>query len=159
MAINIQELETRRFFERPADIVVSELSARVYEKDGDQVQISDGQAKIIQVDTPEGAKNYRITSAEAYFAREATRIWKGRRSAEINALAPGEAITYRSRSGELTFIKTVGADNILLRGLEDTESGQRLNNPTEVSQALGLTHRQEGRLSLVEQDRFRFVRI
>ncbi len=158
MAKITPEIRTARFFGRPADLVVSEFAAGVYEKDGDKVTITAGKAKILQIDTAEGLKDYRVELAEAYLEQNATRIWKGKRAAEIHSLNPGETITYRSRSGELTFIKTTEADNILIRGLTELGTERAIITPSEVTKTLGLTHGATGRLTFVEKDRFRFIR-
>ncbi|OGE64621.1 hypothetical protein A3I48_00250 [Candidatus Daviesbacteria bacterium RIFCSPLOWO2_02_FULL_36_7] len=155
---NTVEIKTRTFFSRPADIVVSELAANIYGKDEGKVTFVSGQAKIIKVETPEGVKNYRIAVAESYLEQEASPIWKGKRAEQIRGLAAGETITYRSRSGELTFIKTTGADNILIRGLKEVETGQDIINASEVTRTLGLNPGATGRLTLVDNDHLRFVR-
>lgn len=155
---NTVEIKTRTFFGRPADIVVPELAANVYGKDGGKVTLTPGQAKIIEVETPEGARNYRVEVAEAYFEQEATPIWKGKRAEQIRGLAGGETITYRSRSGELTFVKTRGADNILIRELVEVETNERVPNASKVTKTLGLNPGATGRLTLVDSNHLRFTR-
>lgn len=157
--LSTPEMRTQIFFDRPAGLVVGELAEHVYEKDEGKVMVSDGQAKTLQIATPEGDRSYKITLAQDYPETEAIRVWKGKRAEQIRSLAPGETITYRSRAGELTFVKTRGADNILLRGLEDLTSGKKIQSPTEVTRTLGLSHGDGGRLTVAGEDQLRFEKI
>lgn len=153
------EMRTHVFFDRPADLVVGDFTEGVYEKHDGKVTVTKGQAKILEAGGPEGDRAYRITLAEAYQETEAIRVWKGRRAEQIRALAPGETVTYRSRAGELTFVKTRGADNILIRGLEDVGTGKKIQTPTEVSRTLGLSHGDEGRFTFTAEGRLRLERL
>lgn len=149
---------TRSFFDRQVDEVAVNLGDRVYRKVNGVVVLSEGRGKILVVPTPEGDQEYQITCVEAYDFENAAPIWKGKRAAEIRDLFGGDTITYRTRSGTLTFAKVQEANNILIRGMENLSTGEKLQNATQVSNALGVTPGDIGRLAVVDQDRFRFVR-
>lgn len=150
---------TMIFFDRSVDKVVSEFADEVYRKIEGKVVISEGKGKKLSVFTESGERNYKIVQAEPYSEQEPTLVWKGKRSHQIRSLGAGETITYASRSGKLTFVKTRGADNILIRKLKDLETGQVIENPTQVTNVLGLSHGDEGRLEFVGQDSFVFKRL
>ena len=140
------ELFTEFFFNRPAEIVVADLAAQVYGIENDHTVIQEGNPKLLQLALDVGIKTYRIMTAQAYQQVNTAKIWKGKRAEQINKLPSGGVVTYKSRASELTFIKTSGADNILLRQLEDIETGEVIPNATGVSQALHVTHGDTGRL-------------
>lgn len=147
------------FFSRSVGTVATEFAAGIYDRKNKSVTATGNPGKIMQVSTPEGDKQFRVTVVEPYLENDATLIWKGKRAEEIRDLASGETITYRSRSGELTFIKTTEADNILIRRLEEVGTGLKIATASEVTKILGLTQREIGRLTLIEGDQFRFVKV
>lgn len=147
------------FFSRPVGTVATEFATGIYDRKNKSVTATGNPGKILQVSTPEGDKQFRVTVVEPYLENDATLIWKGKRAEEIRDLASGETITYRSRSGELTFIKTTEADNILIRRLEEVGTGLKIATASEVTKILGLTQREIGRLTLIEGDQFRFVKV
>lgn len=147
------------FFNRSVGTVATEFAAGIYDHKTKSVTTTGNPGKIMQISTPEGNKQFRVTVVEPYLEDDATPIWKGKRANEIRALAAGETITYRSRSGELTFIKTIEADNILIRGLKEIETGREIATASEVTRALGLIQREIGRFTLVEDNKFRFIKV
>lgn len=154
----VGQRETEAFFGRPVETVAKEFAAGLYNHKTKLVTPTGNPGKTIVVSTPEGDKEYRVTAVEPYLEVNATLIWQGKRAEEIRNLSAGETITYNSRSGQLTFIKTEGADNIWIYGLEEAGTRKATTNPSEVTKTLGLVSRDIGRLTLVEGDRFRFVR-
>lgn len=151
-------VEQDNFFNRSVGAVATEFAAGIYDRATKSVTATGNSGKIMQVSTPAGDKEFRVTVVEPYLEGDATPIWKGKRADEIRALAAGETITYRSRSGELTFIKTTEADNILIRGLEEIGTGLKIITASEATRVLDLTQREIGRFTLVEGDQFRFVK-
>lgn len=156
----IEQRETEAFFGRPVQIVAREFAVGLYDHKTKLVTPTGNPGKTVVVSTPEGDKEYRVTIVEPYLEVNATLIWQGKRAQEIRDLSAGETITYNSRSGKLTFIKTTGADNIWICGLEEVGTGEAKakTTPSEVTKTLGLVSRDIGRLTLIEGDRFRFVR-
>lgn len=152
-------VEQDNFFNRPVGTVATEFAAGIYDRKTKSVTATGNPGKIMQVATAEGDKQFKVTSVEPYLEADASPIWQGKRADEIRALTGGETITYNSRSGKLTFIKTMGADNILIRGLEEVGTGLKINTASEVTKALDLSQREVGRLTLVEDDQFRFARV
>lgn len=152
-------VEQVNFFNRPVETVASKFSVGIYDHETKKVVATRNPGKIVVVTTPEGDKQYRVTVVEPYLEQEASPIWKGKRADEIRNLADGESITYNSRSGKLTFIKTTGADNILIRGLEEIGTGFKMTTASEVTKTLGLGPREIGRFTLIEGDKFRFVKV
>lgn len=132
------EERTQAFFRRPTQTVVADLAERVYERNVKEEYWQEGSAKLIQINTPDGLRTFRITAAEACPEASATAIWRGKRANEIRELPTAATVTYQSRAGEMTFIKTQGADNIALRALEDMQTGERFKNAKQVTRALGL---------------------
>lgn len=149
------EARTQAFFNKPADEVVKELAEKVRETDEDNINYSVGTPKFLQV----GTKKYKIKEAEAYLEKEAGKIWQNKRIEAIKALASGEMIAFQYRTSVLPFIKARSGDNILIRSLEDTDTGEIIGNPTEVSKILKLTHNDEGRLTFVDPDTLRFEKL
>lgn len=152
-------IEQVNFFNRPVETVADEFSVGIYNHKTKKVVATGNPGRIVVVTTPEGDKQYRVTVVEPYLEQEASPIWKGKRADEIRNLADGELISYNSRSGELTFIKTTGADNILIRGLEEIGTGLKITTASEVTRKLGLSQREIGRLTLVEGNQFRFAKV
>lgn len=156
------EERTRVFFDRSSDAVVDELSSRIYSaREGERPEIvkGKGKGKELTVFTSEGEKIYKITLAQAYLETDAIRVWKGKRMQQIKLLAPGEVVGYNSRAGKLTFIKTRGAENIQIRELTEIGTDKKTKNSTEVTEMLGLSHGEEGRLTFVDENRLRFEKI
>lgn len=152
------EERTTAFFDRPSIDVAQELSERVYLFGLRKGQFPKGDAKTILISTPEGEKRYKITVTEPYAEEGVNRVWKGTRLQKIRSLQPGEVIAFQYRAAILSFIKTVGGGNILIREIEDEESQEKTKSPTQVSQKLGLAHGQEGRLVYQENDVLEFRR-
>jgi hypothetical protein len=154
-----EELKTLMFFDRPSDAVAPDLSERVMEKDDNkQITYSDGKAKIIRIKTQEGEKRFKVKLVEPYLEVEAMQVWKSKRLERIRSLQPGEIVCFNFRGAVLSFIKTRGGDNILLRVLEDLDTGDVISTPTAVSALLGLTHDAEAKLTYVDEESFVFGR-
>ena len=90
------ELFTEFFFNRPAEIVVADLAAQVYGIENDHTVIQAGNPKLLQLALDEELKTYRIMTAQAYQQINATKIWRGKRSEQIDKHPPGGVVTYRS---------------------------------------------------------------
>lgn len=146
------EARTQAFFSRPSDEVAKELAEKVRETDGDNVTYLEGTPKFLQI----GTKKYKIKEAEAYLEKEAGRVWQNKRIEAIKALAYGEIIAFQYRSSILSFIKAQGGDNILVRTLEDSATGEIIGSPIAVSKILGLTHNGEGRLTFIDESTIKF---
>ena len=102
---------------------------------------------------------YRGVLAEAYGEEDATRVWQRGRLERLRSLPPGGVVAFAFRASTLSFIKTKGGENILIREVEDVETGGRLKTPSEVSKLLGLSHGDEGRLVNVGRGVFKFQRL
>lgn len=150
---------TNSFFKRPADAVARDIAKRVYDPEKKKSEFVEGNPKVVIVDTPLGETRYRITLAEPYLEQEAGKVWQTARLEKIKALASGEVIAFTFRSSSLSFIKTVGGDNVLLRELENMETGEKTKSPTEVTKILGLSHDQEGRLTNLGRGVLKYERL
>src|SRR3990167_6822874 len=138
--------KTDRFFSRQAEIVVREFADMVYEPDKPRGQYERGKSKVLIIGSQRKEKSYRVVLAEAYGEEDATRVWQRGRLERLRSLPPGGVVAFAFRASTLSFIKTKGGENILIRELEDVETGEKLKSPTEVTRILGLTHGEEGRL-------------
>lgn len=115
--------------------------------------------KIIGMIIQVGDQKFRILSVKVFLEKEAHSVWKGKRAEKIRNLAAGEIIAFNSRGSVLTFIKTQSADNLLLQSLENVEIGERILTPKAVSALLGMSHEQEARLTLMQDNTFRFEKL
>lgn len=152
------EFKNDKFFRRSVEVVAQELSERIYDRSIHLAVKTNNPGKIIRISTPEGDRDFKIAVAEPFLELDATPIWKGKRAEKLRQLNPGETITFRSRSGVLTFIKTEGADNIFLHTLENLATKQKIG-ASRISGLLGLSSGDTGRLSFIENDQFEFIRL
>jgi hypothetical protein len=151
------ELKTKVFFDRPAGTVAGELADRVFQKDVPETVTGNG--KIIEIETNDGVQKWRVTVAESYSGDTPGKVWSGKRSNQIGNMESGGIITYSYRGrATLSFIKTKGIDNILIRGMINTKTEQVAATPTQVSQVLGLSVQQEGRVTFSPNGNLRFTR-
>lgn len=150
--------QTVAFFDRPVRDVVGELTERVYIVDTPRKSMPIGTPKVITLSTSEGEKNYRVTLAEPYGEEDASPVWSGKRLAQIKSLKAGGVVAFKSRVGTLSFIKARGGENIQIRELEDIATGKKTRSSTEVTRILGLSHGQEGKLSISGEGHLRFER-
>ncbi len=153
------EAKTLAFFNRPAQEVALELAQRAYTADQKEKQAKNGQPKEVQIPTEEGDRSYKVLLAQAYAENDAMQTWKGKRLQQIRTLTPGQIITFRSRVGILSFIKTTAGENILIRAVENTETGEKFETATKVSNLLGLSHGEIGRLRFTNGSKLRFERL
>ena len=151
--------KTDRFFSRQAEIVVREFADMVYEPDKPRGQYERGKSKVLIIGSQRKEKSYRVVLAEAYGEEDATRVWQRGRLERLRSLPPGGVVAFAFRASTLSFIKTKGGENILIREVEDVETGGRLKTPSEVSKLLGLSHGDEGRLVNVGRGVFKFQRL
>ncbi|QQG44655.1 MAG: hypothetical protein HYW86_01955 [Candidatus Roizmanbacteria bacterium] len=153
------EARTHAFFDRSAADVAEDMAERVYERIEDKVTYREGRAKILQVSTTEGQKQYVIAVAEPYSAANPNRVWKGKRLDEIKASKPGDIEVYGYRAGILPFGTAKGGDNVLIRELRDLETNEQIKSPTAVARVLGLVHGDRGKLTFSGENQLRFERI
>ena len=153
------EAQTHALFSGPSTEVVNRIAAHVYELTEHGVVYSEGSPKVMIVPTPEGDKRLQIEVAEAYLEIEASKLWRGRRRSIIRGLEPGEMVSFNSRSGVLSFVKTQDGDNIMLRSLVDIDSGDRYVTPTAVSELLGMEHDHQARLMLTPTGELQFTKV
>lgn len=152
------EEKTISFFDRPANEVVRDLSERIFIKGVPKRDLPQGTPMAITVMTEEGIEKFKITLAEPYAGNDANRIWKKSRSEVLKDLEPGTVVVFSYRDGILPFISTQGADNILIRELQNTGTGDRVVNPTNVAKVLGLSHGDSGKLNFTSGDELKFTR-
>lgn len=150
------ETETQLFFDRRSKLVVPELAAEIYQPGVKRSEFEKGTPKTLLVPTLQGEKEFLITLAQAYSEEEATKLWGGERLNQLRALNPADVIAYYYRAATLPFVKTKDGDNILLRELLNLETRGTIPNPTAITRLLGLSHGMVGRLTLVDEDSFRF---
>lgn len=155
MSIEQIDHETLAFFNRPAADVVADIAERVYIVDTPKALFPEGRAKTLVIGGEHGGERFKITLAEPYSEDDASQVWQGSRLERIKGLQPGGIVAFTFRSGTLSFIKTTNGDNVLLHGLVDLTSGDQLVKPTQVSKKLGLSHGEEGQLT-VRQDEIIF---
>ncbi len=151
--------KTLIFFDRPSNNVALELAQKTYSSAQKPGEAEDGTPKEIQITVGEEEAVFKVVLAQSYLESDANRIWKTRRLQQLKELLPGDIQTFRSRAGLLSFIKTTGGDNILLRRLEDVLTGEQINSATEISKLLGLSHNERGRLRFIDDNRLRFEKV
>lgn len=153
------EDQTSAFFDRPASEVVRELSETVYIYGKNKRDFPTGQAKTILLETPTGEKSFKITLAELYTEEDLEALLLMERLQKLRSMQRGGIIAFPYRVGTLSFIKTRGGENILIRELEDIQTGKKTKNPTEVTRILGLASRQEGKLTYLGGDKLKFEKV
>lgn len=130
------------FFGRAVNIVAAQLSKQIMINQGGEINYVSGEAKTLLV----GGKTYKISLVEPCYTEKANRAWKNKIPA-ITAMEPGTVFCYKHRLGILTYIKAGGrADNILIRELEDVQTGKKTKNPSEATRIFGLEHEKQGQL-------------
>lgn len=144
--------QEQEFFTRRVDLTATRLSEKVLLSKDSTPATVEGQAKMLVVNN----KVYKITLVEPYFTENANPAWE-KKIETIAAMDPGTVFCYHHRVGVLTFIKAgTQADNILIRALQELETGKKTKNSTEVTRILGLKSGETGKLSFTEQKTLKF---
>ncbi len=147
MSFEAQREETRRFFDRPGQLVVASLSSR-WAIHPDRKSLNPGEGQIVGLQTQGSVKYYRVEEAVLYTHQYTQSRWGHSRSPEIAALEPGEGIGYDSRGHILTFLKTQESENIQLTTLREVDrrgdplpGDEMLLSSSKIAPAIGLRHK------------------
>ena len=149
------------FFDRPGIEVAADLAAHWYThiptKEKIKPEIHDGQAKILAIETSTGVQGFSIAEVVLYTQEETVARWKDSRATEIDHLDPGEIICYGFRGIVNTFIKSRGAENLMISSLRQVDhmGDPLLENDAEFSSSkvapmAGLKHKSQGLLTPFE---------
>lgn len=154
-SLNGQEA-IRTFFDRSASDVAAEISTSWVNHEN-RAEVNQGQGKILALVTPAGTSRFfRINHVIVYSNEYTYRRWPKARGPEIDSMQSGDLISYVSRAGILTFIKTRRAENIQFSQLEEVDRfGDPIrNNDSElaasgVAKVVGLGHKDRSHLELL----------
>lgn len=149
----IQREEIISIFNRPGEVVCSEFS-RTWSRHQNRQEVFEGQAAVLGVQTPLGVGYYKVEGVILYDDEYTRGRWPRSRGPEIAALNPGDVIGYSFHRSILTFVKTQGAENIMLSLIQEIN---RFGDPTPGEDALvsagkigwliGLGHREHAYLA------------
>ncbi len=152
------EERTNAFFGRRASEVVTDFANKIVRKG--KTESSPNKGKIIEIERDGKVSFWTVEVAEDYSGDSPGKPWAGKRHSEIFNMQTAEVVAYPSRGKgtTLSFVKTVDADNIQLHRLRNIETGEIAINSTHVSQVMGLSPYQRGKLVLTQTGNFRFVK-
>lgn len=156
MTTEQQRTEIRRFFDRPGQEVASELSSYWFNHSYPS-EPHRGQAKVLGLQSEAGIRFFTIDEMRLFEDSYTRDRWPKSRSLAIASLDPGEVIAFMSQGQHvLTFIKTQGAENIMLQTLKEVD---RFGDPlagkehtltaSNVARIVGLRHGMRGQLTPV----------
>lgn len=154
MSFEAQREETRRFFDRPGEIVAASLS-KGWMKHPDRKQIHQGEAQIVGLQTQSGIKYYTVEQVVLYPDEYTKERWPRSRGPEIAALESGEGIGYYAQGGHvLTFLKTQDSENIQLDALREVDrrgdplpGDEMLLTSSKIAPEIGLRHKEHAQLA------------
>lgn len=144
-----QQKEVREFFDRPADQVAKDFSRRYMWHEA-RSEIFEGAGGILGLETDSGVRYFSVEQVVLYSDEYTRERWRYSRAPEIAQMEAGEVIGYIFRGNRiLTFIKTQGAENIMLDQLREVDrfgtplmiGDEGLTKPTQIAPMIGLGHR------------------
>lgn len=148
----IHSNEITAFFDRPGQLVASELSSH-WIRHQNRRDIFKGQERILALQTQLGTKYYNIKEIILYDDEYTRQRWPRSRSLEIATMQPGEVIGFKFHRTTLVFIKTQQTENIQLSQLEQIDNhgdpilvAERIINAGRIAKFIGLEHRTYGQL-------------
>lgn len=140
-----EEERSAAFFDRIALAVAVEISERVFILGLAEGRFPKGAPKVIRIPGAGGDKSFKVTLVEAYTEEDMEALGLYSRLEKIRSMRSGEVVAFAYRAGLLSFIKTRGGENILIRELEDFESGERTRSLSQVTKTLGLEKGEMGK--------------
>lgn len=154
--MNTEQKEVRELFDRPADQVAVKFSAHFMWHEA-RKEVFEGTGMILGLETDSGIRYFTVEQVVLYPDDYTRSRWPHSRSLEIAQMEPGEVIGYIFRGNRtLAFIKTQGAENIMLDQLREVDrfgtplrfGDEGLTTPTQIAPMIGLTHRMHAQFAL-----------
>lgn len=151
----------QEFYGRPATEVAPELAERwsihqVVDTAGKPI-IYEGQGRLVGLQVGKGVKLYMPRLVEVYSHDYTMGRWPKSRGLEIDRLQPGELVAYGFRGTVCVYIKTQGAENIMVKALAEVDhQGKSLEGldyllrASQIAPTLGLGHQGRGQISAYE---------